>query len=69
MTTITVYDHLDGTIVERDMTESEIANFTLIQSDAVAYAEAETVKTVARQALLERLGISEEEARLLLGGA
>lgn len=68
MTTITVYDHSDGTIVERDMTESEIANLTLVQSDAVAYAEAEAVRTVAREALLERLGITAEEAQLLLGG-
>jgi hypothetical protein len=31
-------------------------------------AEAQVAKAIARQALLEKLGITEEEAQLLLGG-
>jgi hypothetical protein len=31
-------------------------------------AEAQAAKATARQALLEKLGITEEEAQLLLGG-
>ena len=55
-----------GEVVERDMTTEELAQH---QADQAAYAarlaEAET-KTAARQALLARLGITEEEAALLL---
>jgi hypothetical protein len=68
MNIISIYNHSDGTIVERDMTESEEANLLLIRSDAVAYAELESVKAVARLSLLDRLGITVEEAQLLLGG-
>jgi predicted transcriptional regulator len=39
----------------------------LITNDDVAEAEAEA-KAAQRQALLSRLGITEEEARILLGG-
>jgi hypothetical protein len=68
MNIISIYDHSDGTIVERDMTESEEENLLLIQSDAVEYAELESAKAVARLSLLDRLGITAEEAQLLLGG-
>ena len=58
-----------GEVVERDMTAEELAQH---QADQAAYAarlaKAET-KTAARQAVLDRLGLTEEEAQLILGGS
>jgi len=55
-------------IIDREMTDAE---FEVYQSDQAAeqakQAEAEA-KAAQRQALLNRLGITEEEARILLGG-
>ena len=57
-----------GEIIERDMTVEELAQYKLDQDAAAArLAEAET-KAAAKSALLERLGITAEEAALLLGG-
>lgn len=55
-------------IIDREMTAAE---FKIYEADkaaqAVSQAEAEA-KAAQRQALLSRLGITEEEARILLGG-
>lgn len=56
------------TITERDETPQEEA-FRLERAAELATAQAEAAaKTHERAALLERLGITEDEARLLLGG-
>jgi hypothetical protein len=52
----------------RDATEEEAAAIDAQVAEAVAQAEAQVAKATARQALLEKLGITEEEAQLLLGG-
>jgi hypothetical protein len=58
--------NVDGIL--RDMTDAEIAQYELDKADHNArLAEAET-KAAAKAALLERLGITAEEAALLLGG-
>ena len=52
----------------RDATDAEMAQMQLdAASAAAAKAEAAT-KAATRQALLTRLGITEEEASILLGG-
>jgi hypothetical protein len=57
-----------GEEIVRDATVDEIAQMALdTAEDAAKKAEAET-KATAKAALLERLGITEEEARILLGG-
>lgn len=65
---ITIVDIETGEQITRDATAAEIAQ---IKSDAdqskAEKAEAEA-KATQRQALLSRLGITEEEARILLGG-
>ncbi len=68
---IGIYDHATGENIIREMTseeqaqrDAEVAVELAIQ--AQAQAEAAT-KAAQRQALLERLGITEDEARLLLG--
>jgi hypothetical protein len=54
--------------IVRDATEEEAAAIDAQVAEAVAQAEAQAAKATARQALLEKLGITEEEAQLLLGG-
>ena len=52
----------------RDATEEEAAVIDAQKAEAEAQAAALAAKAIARQALLEKLGITEEEAQLLLGG-
>lgn len=53
----------EETFIEREMTPAEIAAF----EDAKKQQEDFEKNQIARAALLERLGITEEEAKLLLG--
>lgn len=56
-----------GEVIERDATAAEVAQ---AEKDAKATADrlaAEAKKATAKSALLERLGITEDEAKLLLG--
>ena len=56
-----------GEIIERDMTEEELAQQakdTKAEAERIANAQAQAA---AKAALLERLGITEEEAKLFLG--
>jgi hypothetical protein len=56
-----------GEVVERELTEEELAQ-QVEDEKVIATIEAETkAKAAARQDILDRLGLSEEEAKLLLG--
>lgn len=70
---VTEIDCLTGEVTVRDFTPEEVAQREKDAADFAAAQEAAEVKAAAdaaaRAALLERLGISEDEARLLLGGA
>ena len=65
------YDGLTGEQVVREATEEEIAEreaeMALAQAEKEANAKAEVAKATARAELLERLGITADEAALLLG--
>jgi len=50
----------------RDATADEIARIEIVQAEAKAQTEAENAKQVARQAVLDKLGLSASEAQLLL---
>lgn len=52
----------------RDYTSEEIAQVERAQAEAAERAAKAAEAATARQALLAKLGITEEEARLLLGG-
>lgn len=55
-------------VVDREMNDQEFAAYEAEQAaQAEAQAEAEA-KVAERQALLNKLGITAEEAQLLLGG-
>ena len=53
--------------IVRDMNADEVANFEQIQTEAEAYKDAQTARQVARQAVLDKLGLTQDEAQALLG--
>jgi hypothetical protein len=71
MTTAIEINCETGEVIERPLTADEIAANEAAQAQAEAdrlAAEAEAaVKAEAKAALLKKLGISEDEAKLLLG--
>lgn len=56
-----------GEVIEREMTVEEIEQFESDKAEAIAKAKAQAVRAEAKAALLDKLGITEDEARLLLG--
>ena len=63
---ITEHDALTNITIDRDMTDAEIQEFENRQIQvATAQAEVEA-KATAKAALLTQLGITEEQAKLLL---
>jgi hypothetical protein len=65
--TITIHNVETGEIIEREMTDQEFAEVQIkAEFDAKMRAEAEA-KEAQRQALFEKLGITADEAKLLLG--
>ena len=55
-------------VIDREMNDAEFAAYEADQAAQVEAKAAIESKAVQRQALLTRLGITEEEARILLGG-
>jgi hypothetical protein len=65
---IRIHNQETNEVIDREMNDAEFAQYEAEQSaQAVLQAEADA-RTAQRQALLNRLGITEEEARILLGG-
>ena len=69
---ITIHNTQTGEVITRPMNEDELAQLEIDKANAkiqaaAKQAEAEA-KATAKAALLERLGITAEEAQLLLGG-
>lgn len=54
-------------IIEREMTEDELAQRQADEALSAALAIETAAKEAARQALLDKLGITADEAKLLLG--
>ena len=61
------FNALTGEEKYRDMTEDEIIEFKQYEIQRAEYQESLRAKEAERQALLAKLGITEEEAKLLLG--
>jgi len=58
---------IDDNGTNRDMTADELANIKIIRIEAQAQAEALAAKQAARQAVLDKLGLTADEAAALLG--
>ena len=63
---IKIVDATTGDEIIRDATDAEIAQMEIDAANAAARKAEAEAKAAQKAALLERLGISEDEARLLL---
>ena len=54
-------------VIDREMNDAEFAQYEADQAAAATQAAAEAAKAAQRQLLLDRLGITADEAKLLLG--
>lgn len=70
MTTISIYDHLTGETIVRDLTADELAELdaqaALAESKRIEEEEAQAAKAAAKQAILDKLGLTADEADALL---
>jgi precorrin-6B methylase 1 len=55
-------------VIDREMNDAEFAQYEEAQATVAAHLIEKEVKATAKAALLERLGITAEEATLLLTG-
>ena len=55
-----------GEVIERDMTQAELAQYEIDEAKRLEQIAKIEADAIAKVALLERLGITVEEARLLL---
>jgi hypothetical protein len=64
--TVRIHNSQTDEVIDREMNDAEFAQY---EADQVAYATAAAeaeAKATAKAALLEQLGITEEQAKLLL---
>jgi hypothetical protein len=61
------YNTQTNEIIDREMTDQEYAQYKVNQVEFIAEKAEADARTAQRQALLERLGITSEEAKILLG--
>lgn len=64
---ITIHNSETGEIIEREMNDSELAQHEADKIAFVARLAEGQAKEAQRQAILDRLGLSADEAKLLLG--
>jgi hypothetical protein len=64
---IRIHDTSSIEVIDREMTDTEYAEHKAAQASEKAKAKAETDKATTKQAVLDRLGITADEAALLLG--
>ena len=65
---ITIHNSETGEIITREYNPDELKQLSIEEKAIKAEQAAIESKAAQRQALLTRLGITEEEARILLGG-
>ena len=63
---VRIHDLSDDSITDREMNDAEFAAYEAQQAADAAAAQAEADKATAKAALLTKLGITAEEAKLLL---
>ena len=63
---IRIYNCETNEVIDREMTDAEFAQFEIDKAVREAEIAEAQAKATQKAALLERLGITEDEARLLL---
>ena len=66
MPTIKIHNIETNEVIEREMNDVELAQWESNNAKVAAEKQAEAEAQAKRQALLSKLGITEDEARLLL---
>ncbi len=64
--TIRIHNVETNEVIDREMNDAEFAQYEADQAVQAELATAEAAKAAEKAALLERLGITAEEAKLLL---
>ena len=64
---IRIHNSTTNEVVDREMTDVEYVQYQADKTKAVADADAQTAKQVSRQAVLDKLGLTADEAQELLG--
>jgi hypothetical protein len=64
---IRIHNMESNEIIDREMNDAEFAQYEIDQAAKAAQAAAQAEATAARQAILDRLGLTADEAALLLG--
>jgi hypothetical protein len=65
--TIRIHNTETNEVIDRPMTKEEFAEFKELIASVEKREEEEAAKQLSKEALLEKLGITAEEAALLLG--
>ena len=63
---VRIHDTSTDEVIDREMNDTEYADWQAQQAADAAAAQAEADKATAKAALLTKLGITAEEAKLLL---
>jgi hypothetical protein len=64
---VKIHNTQTNEVIEREMNDAEFAQYEIDQAKFAADKAQAEAKAQAKVELLERLGITEDEARLLLG--
>lgn len=68
-TTIKIVNVETGEEIVRNMNVEELKQHAIDEANALARKASFETKAIARQAVLDRLGLTAEEAQLILGGS
>lgn len=63
---IVIHNATTGEVIEREMNAEELEQLEIDKTQAVVKAQIQAQIATKRQALLDKLGITEDEAKLLL---
>jgi len=63
---VRIHNQATNEVIDREMNDTEFAQYELDQVAAAERAVAEAAKAAEKDALLSRLGITADEAKLLL---
>ena len=64
---VRIHDLSTDEVIDREMNDAEFAQYEADQAATATQAAAEAAKAAEKEALLARLGITADEAKLLLG--
>jgi hypothetical protein len=64
---VRIHDLATNEVIDREMNDAEFAAYQADQAAAAEKAAVEEAKAAEKEALLTRLGITADEAKLLLG--